>query len=138
MKLIKLYRPIGLKELELIAESGYRKFPPRLEWQPIFYPVLNEDYANQIANDWNTRDEFSGYAGFVTSFELTESYLAKFPVEHVGGFEHNELWVPAEELKEFNSNIVGEIKLIGCFLGAQYVAPKDPVLANKIDQLVSN
>lgn len=44
-----LYRPVGLKEMELIAESGFKKFPPRLMWQPIFYPVLNEQYASQIA-----------------------------------------------------------------------------------------
>ncbi len=37
-----LYRPVGTKELELIAESGYREFPPRLPSHPIFYPVLNE------------------------------------------------------------------------------------------------
>jgi hypothetical protein len=33
----KLYRPVGEKELALIAESGYRAFPPRQFWQPIFY-----------------------------------------------------------------------------------------------------
>ena len=31
-----LYRPIGQKELDLIAESGFTKFPPRLPEQPIF------------------------------------------------------------------------------------------------------
>jgi hypothetical protein len=40
-----LYRPAGPKELALIAASGCRRFPPRLPEQPIFYPVLNEDYA---------------------------------------------------------------------------------------------
>ena len=34
-----LYRPIGPKELELIAARGYREFLPRLPEQPIFYPV---------------------------------------------------------------------------------------------------
>jgi hypothetical protein len=37
---IIMYRPVGPKELELIAASGYREFPPRLPDQPIFYPVL--------------------------------------------------------------------------------------------------
>ena len=36
-----LYRPVGSKELELIKKSNYRRFPPRLTEQPIFYPVLN-------------------------------------------------------------------------------------------------
>ena len=46
---IIMYRPVGPKELELIAASGYRAFPPRLPEQPIFYPVLNEEYANDIS-----------------------------------------------------------------------------------------
>ena len=49
--------------------SGYREFPPRLPEQPFFYPVLNEDYATQIARDWNTKDERSGFAGYVLRFE---------------------------------------------------------------------
>jgi hypothetical protein len=48
-----LFRPVGEKELRLIAESGYKAFPSRLPGQPIFYPVLNEEYARQIARDWN-------------------------------------------------------------------------------------
>jgi hypothetical protein len=47
-----LYRPVGQEELNLIKSSGYREFPPRLPHQPIFYPVLNEEYATQIARDW--------------------------------------------------------------------------------------
>ena len=66
-----LYRPVGLKEMELNVASGWRKFPLRLEWQPIFYPVLNQQYAEQIALDWNTKDEFSGYCGIVTAFDIS-------------------------------------------------------------------
>lgn len=44
--------------------------PPRLEHQPIFYPVTNEEYAIQIARDWNTGDEASGFVGYVTRFEV--------------------------------------------------------------------
>ena len=44
-----LYRPVGLNELDLIAQSGYRRFPPRLPEQPIFYPVCNEGYAVESA-----------------------------------------------------------------------------------------
>lgn len=60
-----LYRPVGRAERTLIAGSGWRRFPPRLDHQPIFYPVLNEEYAMVIARDWNTRDEASGHAGYV-------------------------------------------------------------------------
>lgn len=61
-----LYRPVGLGELRLIAAAAFRAFPPRLPDQPIFYPVLTLDYARKIARDWNTRDQQSGFAGFVT------------------------------------------------------------------------
>lgn len=120
MKLITLYRPVGQKELELIKESGYKKFPPRLEWQPIFYPVMNQPYAAQIALEWNTYDEFSGYAGYVTAFDLPEDYLQQFPIQNVGGEIHNELWVPADQLEEFNNYIVGEIRVVESFYGEKH------------------
>lgn len=72
-KTIILYRPVGPKELELIAASGYREFPPRLPDQPIFYPVLNEDYARQIAREWNV--PASG-AGYVTDLQFGKNLLA--------------------------------------------------------------
>ena len=53
MSAITLYRPVGPQELALIEASGWREFPPRLPEQPIFYPVLNEEDAIQIARDWN-------------------------------------------------------------------------------------
>lgn len=107
-----LYRPVGPKELELIRASGMKAFPPRLPEQPIFYPVLKEEYATQIARDWNVKD--SG-AGYVTRFAVRSDYLAKFQVETVGSRVHQELWVPAEELDEFNRNIVGIIEVIASF-----------------------
>ncbi len=75
MKTTKLYRPVGLKEMELITESDFKSFPPRLDWQPIFYPVMNQEYAEQIAKEWNTPDEFSGYCGIVTAFDVNSDYL---------------------------------------------------------------
>ena len=120
MKLITLYRPVGQKEIDLIKESGYKAFPPRLNWQPIFYPVMNQQYAEQIALQWNTKDEFSGYAGYVTAFDLPENYLQQFPVQNVGGEIHNELWIPAEVLDEFNNNIIGGIRTVRSFFGERY------------------
>lgn len=75
MKTQTLYRPVGEKEMLLIIENGYTAFPPRLEWQPIFYPVLNEDYASEIAEKWNTRDEAGNYLGFVTKFKVQEEVV---------------------------------------------------------------
>ena len=121
MKLMTLYRPVGQKELDLINESSFRRFPPRLNWQPIFYPVINQEYAEQIAQRWNTEDEFSGYAGYVVAFNLPEDYLKQYPVQNVGGEIHNELWVPSEKLEEFNDNIIGEIRLVKSFFGEKYI-----------------
>ena len=92
---VTLWRPVGPVELQLIAESGYRAFPPRLPEQPIFYPVLNEAYATQIARDWNVKADG---AGFVTCFEVKRSFLDGYRVEQAGGREHLEYWIPAEAL----------------------------------------
>jgi hypothetical protein len=112
-----LFRPVGQKELDLVRESGFRAFPPRLPHQPIFYPVLNEQYAAAIARDWNTKDAASGYVGYVTRFAVDSEYLRQFPVQTVGARIHRELWVPAEELEEFNRHIVGPIEVIAEFRG---------------------
>ncbi len=117
---MRLFRPLGLKELELIISTGNQSFPPRLDWQPIFYPVLNYEYAAQIAQRWNTVDEFSGYVGFITEFEVEDSFIEKYEVKNVGGKIHNEYWIPAEELAAMNEAIVGEIQITGSYYGPKY------------------
>jgi len=107
-----LFRPVGPRELELIAESGWTRFPPRLPEQPIFYPVENEEYARQIARDWNVK---ASGAGHVLRFHVDAAFLEKYPVQQVGARQHRELWVPAEELEAFNDRIVGPIELIASF-----------------------
>ncbi len=107
-----LYRPVGENELALIVEAGYHAFPPRLKWQPIFYPVLTEDYATAIARDWNAR---GGRKGFVTRFEVESAYLSQFEPHLAGARIHQEYWIPAERLKEFNAHIVGLIEVIATF-----------------------
>lgn len=133
MNTITLYRPVGLKEMELIAESDFTKFPPRLEWQPIFYPVLNEKYAIEIASQWNTNDEFGNFLGIVTEFEVLESEVAKYVVQNVGGNHHNELWVPAEELLNFNAAIQGKIKITKVFKGENFVKTDSKVLKDLLN-----
>ncbi|HZS47689.1 MAG TPA: hypothetical protein VFC63_21650 [Blastocatellia bacterium] len=106
-----LFRPVGQEELDLIKASNYREFPPRLPEQPIFYPVLTESYAHQIARDWNAKhNEIK--RGYVTRFQVRTEYLNRYEIKVVGGSEHQEYWIPAEDLPEFNSNIVGEIEAI--------------------------
>jgi hypothetical protein len=113
--LTTLYRPVGRRELELIRDSGFRAFPPRLPSQPFFYPVVNEEYAVQIARDWNTKDEASGYEGYVLKFAVRSEFLAKYDAHVVGSSTHREYWIPAADLEQFNANIIGEIKILRCF-----------------------
>lgn len=115
-----LYRPVGLKELQLIEASDFIAFPPRLDWQPIFYPVLHQAYARDICQQWNINDEFSGYCGFVTTFDMYETYLQQFDVQNVGLTYHEELWIPAERLAEFNAQIIGKIRVVEAFYGKKY------------------
>lgn len=133
MKTQILYRPVGEKEMLLIIESGYKVFPPRLEWQPIFYPVLNEDYAAEIAEKWNTRDEAGNYLGFVTKFEVLEEEIDKYPYQNVGAKNHNELWIPAEDLRDFNQAIVGNIEVTKVFIGKDFIKSGNI----KIEKLIS-
>lgn len=113
---VTLFRPVGRQELALIEQSGFRAFPPRLPGQPIFYPVLTEAYAAQIAREWNTRDPWSGNAGFVTRFQVRASFLHDYTVPSVGSQAHQEYWIPAEHLEAFNAQLVGKIEVIGEYL----------------------
>lgn len=110
-----LYRPVGRAELELIRAARFAAFPPRLPRQPYFYPVLSEDYAVEIARDWNTKDEASGYEGYVLKFVVRTSFLSNYEVHKVGSSRHREYWIPAADLERFNASIVGRIEVIRNF-----------------------
>lgn len=107
---VTLFRPTGQKELDLVKQSGFKRWPPRLPEQPIFYPVTNEAYAKQIATQWNVKDCGVGY---VTCFKVKKSFIERYQVQQVGSSNHTEWWIPAEELEELNDNIVGYIEVIG-------------------------
>jgi hypothetical protein len=109
---VTLWRPVGPVELELIRKAEMKAFPPRLPDQPIFYPVLSEEYAVKIARDWNVPASGSG---FVTRFNVQRSYLDNYRVQAAGGNSHLEYWIPAEEMDAFNQAIVGEIEVIAEF-----------------------
>jgi hypothetical protein len=112
-----LYRPVGQREYELIEATGFTRFPPRLAEQPFFYPVMNQEYATQIARAWNAKDEASGWTGYVLRFRVRSEFLRKYPVRTVGSVIHQEYWIPAAELDEFNDQIEGLIESIACFTG---------------------
>ncbi len=74
--------------------------------------MLNFAYAEQIARDWNSTRADTDYRGFVTAFEFDDAYAARFERRVVGGAYHVELWVPAEDLAEFNNHIIGQIEVV--------------------------
>ncbi len=112
-----LYRSVGTKELELIRKTEYCAFPPRLPEQPIFYPVLNEKYATEIAFGWNVKYN-DDHKGYVTKFEIDDIYCKQFEIHQVGDRYHKELWIPAERLEEFNGHIIGKICITAKFPGS--------------------
>ncbi len=112
METVTLWRPTGPAELALVEASGWREWPPRLPDQPIFYPVLNEEYATTIARDWNVR---ASGVGYVTRFAIEKPYLDRYAVQQAGGRTILEYWIPAEDLEEFNRHIVGPIEVVAEF-----------------------
>ena len=110
MNTITLYRPTGPVELDLVRQSDFRRWPPRLPGQPIFYPVTNEQYAIEIASQWNIKDSKIGY---VTRFQVRTDFISQYAIQKVGGAHHTEWWIPAEELEMLNDNIIGFIEVIG-------------------------
>jgi hypothetical protein len=68
--------------------------------------VLNRWYATKIAREWNVP---AGGVGYVTQFDVETAFLSHYPVHQAGGRDVLEYWIPAEELEEFNSHIVGRI-----------------------------
>jgi len=108
MGAITMYRPCGQNELDLVAASNFKEWPPRLPEQPIFYPVTNEQYAVEI-NKWNVRQYGKGY---VTKFDVKKEFVDRYNIETVGARHHTEWWIPADDLVELNQNIVGVIEVI--------------------------
>jgi hypothetical protein len=111
------FRPVGQAEFDLIRDSAFQRFPPRLPGQPYFYPVLNVDYATQIAKEWNTKDPQTGYAGYVLRFQVDSEFLTQYAVHQVGDVTHLEYWILAADLAAFNEKIVGTIEVIAEFHG---------------------
>lgn len=112
MNTITLYRPVNQHELKLIEAAGWQAFPPRFPEQPIFYPVLNEEYAIQITRKWNVPAFGEGY---VVQFDIDKNYFETFEVQTVGLDHFQEIWVPAEDLIAFNHHIVGLITILHQF-----------------------
>ena len=108
---MKLYRPVGLQELEKILNFGSEKFPDRQVWQPILYIVENYGYAEQISATWNLKDENSGFSGYITEFTISDDYMKNYEIKQVGDRTHLEYWIPAKDMRKFNSSLTSKIKI---------------------------
>jgi hypothetical protein len=128
---VLLWRPVGIGELALIFEADMAAFPPRLPEQPIFYPVLNSAYAEQIAREWNAPADAG--AGYVTRFAIGNAYAERFERHIVGARQHEELWVPTEELAEFNAQLLGPIEVVCAFFAPSFAGyvPQKFLLAGR-------
>jgi len=111
---VTLLRPVSPEELELVRASDWRAWPPRLPGQPIFYPVLTEEYATKIARDWNVPRSGSGY---VTRFQVRKAFLDNYEIHQAGGQTILEYWIPAEDLAQLNASIIGTIDVIAAYTG---------------------
>lgn len=60
--------------------------------------------------------------GFVTRFAVRKSFLDRYRRHVVGAREHEEYWIPAEDLPAFNDNILGNIEVIARFTDADRLA----------------
>lgn len=109
---VTLYRSVGPGQLKCIADSGWKLFPPRLQWQRYFYPMLHESFAHRIASQWNV--EQSG-VGYVLRFRVRKEYVDPMPVYIIGGPEHKEYRIPADEIDGLNDNIVGKIEVLAAY-----------------------
>jgi hypothetical protein len=107
-----LFRPVNQAELDLIRDLDWKAFPPRLPGQPIFYPVTNERYANEITEQWNVPAYGTGY---VVRFAVDDAFTSRYEIQTVGLDHHTELWILAEDLDGMNANIIGAVELVGTF-----------------------
>jgi hypothetical protein len=109
---VVLYRSVGQEELDLIAASGWTVLPARLPRQSTIDLFTTEAHAVQVARDWEAKD--SG-AGFVIRLDVDGDYLVRYPVQTVGGSALQAYWIPAEDLEEFNRQLLDTITVVAEF-----------------------
>jgi hypothetical protein len=74
--------------------------------------VLTEEYAVEIARDWNVA---ASGIGCVTRFQIKRGFIDNYQAREAGGRSHLEYWIPAEDLEAFNGAIVGVIEVVRSF-----------------------
>ncbi|MCH2235598.1 MAG: hypothetical protein MK078_15260 [Crocinitomicaceae bacterium] len=49
-------------------------------------------------------------------------------MKNVGDKMHNELWIPAEDLEDFNTNIIGKIQVVNAFFGDKFSVKENTIV----------
>lgn len=114
METVALYRSTGPEDLLLVEQNGFKRWPARLSWQPIFDPISNEQYAIDYARDWNVKD--SGKV-FVTQFSAEKSFINQSQIHQVDPTYSTEWWISAKDLVHSNDHLVGNKQVIHEFSG---------------------
>ncbi|MFG1757852.1 PWWP domain-containing protein [Micromonospora echinofusca] len=102
-----LWRPMGQQERNLVRETGWRRWPALPPDRTHFFPILSEDFAIRAARDW----DLFGSVRCVARFHVETGFLGRYSTRSFGGSAAPMLWVPAEELDEFNAHLVGPIEV---------------------------
>ncbi|MEV4518033.1 hypothetical protein AB0K00_54890 [Dactylosporangium sp. NPDC049525] len=103
---ITLWRSTGQAELDRVAASAWREWPPRRPDQPTFSAVLHREHATTIVRE---RHVPAGGVGYVTRFEVQRAYLGRYELQHVAGLDAPQYRIPAGDLADLNAHIVGAI-----------------------------
>jgi hypothetical protein len=108
------------RAVDVRSYASFTSRAARSSWTPeerLFCPVLSEWLARSTADDRSRR--LAPQGSFVVSFSIDDPYASGFE-PHTVRREHEELWVPAEQLWELNEHIEGPIRLVSASFGAGY------------------
>ena len=113
---VTLYRPVGPGQLAAIIAADWRAFPSQWSNQPFFFPLMDQAYAERVAQQWNVHNSGSG---FVLRFRVCKRFLADYEPKRIGGPSNWEYRIPAAELAQFNQHIMGTIELVEAYFAEQ-------------------
>ena len=97
MSTVTLWGPVGQAELDLIEQTRWTRFAPRLPDSRSSRPVLNEEYATKVARDGNTKGAARATSATCCASRSKPTMSAGFEPQRVDGAGIDELWVPVAE-----------------------------------------
>ena len=116
---MKLYRPVGLTELEAIAATNYRGFPKGRGADSGIDLMLDREQAERMARDWHTNDAVSGFVGFLTELDLPFSLLGRYGITNATS-DHRMLRIPSDDLDRLVARLPEPIRIVQHFTGSRF------------------